>query len=51
MTSTDTNYYRNRADEERTAAGDATDDRAAEAHREMAKQYDEMAERDGGAAV
>ena len=46
MSHTDTNYYRSRADEERAAAGQASDDRAAEAHRELARQYDEMADRD-----
>ena len=43
MTSTETTYFRSRADEERLAAGEATDDRAAEAHREMARQDDERA--------
>ena len=45
MTSTDNSYYRTRADEERLAANQATDDRAIEAHREMARQYDEIADR------
>ena len=51
MSQTDTNYFRGRADEEREAAEQAIDDRAADAHRELAKQYDEMAERDGSTAV
>jgi hypothetical protein len=49
MTPTDSSYYRGRADEERVAAADAIDDRAAEAHLEMARQYDEIADRYDGA--
>ena len=48
MSQTDNQYFRNRAEEERAAAGQASDDRAAQAHRELARQYDEMAGRDGG---
>ncbi len=48
MTSTDSSYYRTRAIEERTAADEATDERAIEAHLEMARQYDEIADRNDG---
>ena len=38
-----TEYFRRRADQERTAADQATDERAALTHREMAGRYDELA--------
>jgi hypothetical protein len=36
-------YFARRADEERSAADRATNDKAREAHRQMAKHYEEQA--------
>jgi len=38
-------YFERRAEEERSAAKSATDDRAAQTHRELAEHYEEMAKR------
>ena len=36
-------YFARRAEQERAAAADATDERAALMHRQMAERYDELA--------
>lgn len=41
-------YFEHRAEEERTAADRATDERAAKSHRELAKRYERQAEANAG---
>ena len=41
-------YFQRRAEQERTAAEQAGDERAAQSHRELAERYDEMAKQEPG---
>jgi hypothetical protein len=43
-------YFNRRADEEREAANTATDERAAQSHRELADRYDAKAKDDKGSS-
>jgi hypothetical protein len=43
MTETELNYFHRRAAEERTAAANAADERAAQSHRDLAEHFEELA--------